>query len=158
MDYRRAAKKISNELYDRGILDTDINTTDWDELARAIKRRLQDKKLPYIPYFLLLLDEADVFIESCEEVTYQPFDALKDIQSIGMDRFKFVIAGLHNIVRFKRDAALSKNSVLTQLTSITITPFSLSEARQLLEEPLYFQKINSRLYHLFWLIQIIFQV
>ena len=137
MDYRRAAKKISNELYDRGILDTDINTTDWDELARAIKRRLQDKKLPYIPYFLLLLDEADVFIESCEEVTYQPFDALKDIQSIGMDRFKFVIAGLHNIVRFKRDAALSKNSVLTQLTSITITPFSLREARQLLEEPLY---------------------
>ena len=40
-------------------------------------------------------------------------------------------------MRFKRDAALSKNSVLTQLTSITITPFSLREARQLLEEPLY---------------------
>lgn len=137
MDYECAAKKISNELYDKGILNEDINTTNWDELSRAIKKRLQDKKLPNIPYLLLLLDEADVFIESCEKVNFQPFDALKDIQSVGMDRFKFVIAGLHNIVRFKRDAALSNNSVLTHLTSITITPFNQREARQLLEEPLH---------------------
>ena len=54
-----------------------------------------------------------------------------------MDRFKFVIAGLHNIVRFKRDAALSNNSVITHLSSITIRPFHTKDARQLLEEPLY---------------------
>lgn len=138
LNYERAAKKIGHELYDAGILDKDIDTTDWDDLSRAIKRRLQDDKLPYIPYLLLLLDEADTFIESCESVNFQPFDALKDIQSVGMDRFKFVIAGLHNIVRFKRDAALSNNSVLTHLTSITIKPFDNREARQLLEEPLYY--------------------
>lgn len=138
LDYKRAARKIGHELHDAGILQDDIDTTDWDELSRAIKRRLQDTKLQYIPYLLLLLDEADTFIESCEEVNFHPFDALKDIQGVGMDRFKFVIAGLHNIVRFKRDAALSNNSVLTHLTSITIKPFSLREARQLLEEPLYY--------------------
>lgn len=136
LDYERAAKKIGHELYDAGILYEDIETSDWDELARAIKRRLQDTKLPHIPYLLLLLDEADTFIDSCECINYQPFDALKDIQSVGMDRFKFVIAGLHNIVRFKRDAALSKNSVLTHLTAITVTPFNVREARELLVEPL----------------------
>ena len=138
LNYEKAAKKIGHELYDVGVFDQDIDTTDWDELARAIKKRLQDKERPYISYLLLLLDEADAFIESCEEVNFQPFDVLKDIQGIGMDRFKFVIAGLHNIVRFKRDAALSNNSVLTHLTAITVKPFNKREARLLLEEPLYY--------------------
>lgn len=138
LDYERAAKKIGHELFDAGVLDKDIDTMDWDDLARAIKQRLQNSKLSYIPYLLLLLDEADTFIESCEKINFQPFDALKEIQSVGMDRFKFVIAGLHNIVRFKTDAALSNNSVLTHLTSITIKPFDKREARQLLEEPLHY--------------------
>ena len=137
MDYERAAKKICCELYDAGVLKEEIDTTDWDVLARAIKKRLLDDKEERIPYLLLLLDEADTFIESCTEVNFKPFDALKEIQNIGMDRFKFVIAGLHNIVRFKRDAALSNNSVVTHLSSITIRPFHTKDARQLLEEPLY---------------------
>ena len=137
MDYERAAKKICCELYDAGVLKEEIDTTDWDVLARAIKKRLLDDKEERIPYLLLLLDEADTFIESCTEVNFKPFDALKEIQNIGMDRFKFVIAGLHNIVRFKRDAALSNNSVITHLSSITIRPFHTKDARQLLEEPLY---------------------
>ena len=137
MDYERAAKKICCELYDAGVLKEEIDTTDWDVLARAIKKRLLDDKEERVPYLLLLLDEADTFIESCTEVNFKPFDALKEIQNIGMDRFKFVIAGLHNIVRFKRDAALSNNSVITHLSSITIRPFHTKDARQLLEEPLY---------------------
>ena len=78
----------------------------------------------------------DVFIESCESVGYQPFDALKDIQSIGSGRFKFVVAGLRNIVRFKREVALGNNSVLTHLESLTVKPFKSMEARELLEVPL----------------------
>ena len=112
LNYQEAAMKIGHELYDQDILEDDIETTDWDELARAIKRRLQSGN-KRIPYLLLLLDEADVFIESCEAVNYKPFDSLKEVQSIGPRRFKFVIAGLRNIVRFKREAALSNNSVLT---------------------------------------------
>lgn len=138
LDYEKAAAKIGHELYDAGVLKEDIDTTDWGELSRAIKCRLQSEEEPNISYLLLLLDEADTFIESCQEVNFQPFDALKEIQSVGMERFKFVIAGLHNIVRFKRDAVLSKNSVLTHLTSITVKPFGISEARELLEKPLYY--------------------
>ena len=137
LNYEAAAKKIGHALYDEGVLTEDITTTDWDELSRAIRKRLQTEK-NRIQYLLLLLDEADAFIESCEAINYQPFDALKEIQSIGAGRFKFVIAGLRNIVRFKRDAALGNNSVLTHLEAMTVKPFKPAEARELMEIPLHY--------------------
>ena len=85
-----------------------------------------------------MLDEADTFIESCEAVNFQPFNALKSIQGIGTGRFKFVIAGLRNIVRFNRDMALGNNNVLPHMKSMTVKPFNISEARELLETPLYY--------------------
>lgn len=130
-------ESITHALYDEGVLTEDITTTDWDELSRAIRKRLQLEK-NRIQYLLLLLDEADAFIESCEAINYQPFDALKEIQSIGAGRFKFVIAGLRNIVRFKHDAALGNNSVLTHLEAMTVKPFKPAEARELMEIPLHY--------------------
>lgn len=139
LDYRAAARKISGALYDEGILKTEHITEDWDELSRDVKNRLRDTSGPdHIPYLLLLMDEADVFIESCEAVDYRPFDSLKDIQSVGAGRFKFVVAGLRNIVRFKKNTALSNNRVLTHLSSLTVTPFKSTEARELLEIPLFY--------------------
>lgn len=136
LNYEAAARKIGHALYDEGILGEDITTTDWDELSRAIRKRLQSDK-NRIQYLLLLLDEADTFIESCEAINYQPFDALKEIQSIGSGRFKFVIAGLRNIVRAKRKA-LNNNSVLTHLEAMTVKPFQPAEARELMEIPLHY--------------------
>lgn len=137
LNYQDAAKKIGHALYDEGVLMEDITTTDWDDLSRTIKKRLQSDKVA-IPYLLLLMDEADVFIESCKEINYRPFDLLKDIQSIGVGRFKFVIAGLRNVVRFQKDAALSNNSVLTHLEHMTVKPFKSNEARELMEIPLHY--------------------
>ncbi len=137
LDYKKAARKTGHALFDEEVLEQDIDTDNWDDLARVVKRRLQSGK-NRIPYLLLLLDEADVFIESCGgDVNYQPFDALKEIQSIGAGRFKFVIAGLRNIVRFKREA-LGNNSVLTHLEPMTVKPFNTSEARELMEIPLHY--------------------
>jgi len=129
-----AALRISHELADRGILASDFETRDWAELARAIRLRLDDPK-ERIPYLLLLIDEADAFIESSKTVDYRPFEELKNIQTIGQERFKFVIAGLRNVVRFDKEA-LSNNSVLAHLKSYTVRPFSVMEARELLEVPL----------------------
>ena len=129
-----AALRISRELADRGILAADFETQDWAVLARAIRRRLDEPK-KRIPYLLLLIDEADAFIESSKAVNYRPFEELKNIQSIGQERFKFVIAGLRNVVRFDKEA-LSNNSVLAHLKSYTVRPFSVMEARELLEVPL----------------------
>lgn len=134
---RDAARAIGKALHDEGVLAEDPDTTEWDELSRRIKNRLRSDK-DRIPYLLLLLDESDAFIESCEKIKYKPFDALKDIQSFEAGRFKFVIAGLHNLVRFKRDAALGNNSVLPHLGSITVKPFQITEARELIEIPLHY--------------------
>lgn len=137
LNYREVAQKVSETLYDEDILSEKDVTDDWNKLSRSIRNRLRDEK-DYIPYLLLMMDEADVFIESCEAVNYSPFDALKDIQSIGTGRFKFVVAGLRNVVRFKQNVALGNNSVLTHLSSLTVTPFKAAEARELLETPLWY--------------------
>ncbi|MDD3417266.1 MAG: hypothetical protein PHY47_25280 [Lachnospiraceae bacterium] len=138
LDYKKAARKVAQALTDEHVFTHNVDSDDWDELAREIKKRLISAKEQKIPYLLLLMDEADVFIESCEKVDFHPFDALKDIQSIGQGRFKFVVAGLRNIVRFKRNIALGNNSVLTHLSSITVKPFNVMEARELLEIPLFY--------------------
>lgn len=136
LDYKKAAKKVAQALYDEGVLREECSTDEWDELARNVKNRLREDGRNRIPYLLLMLDEADAFIESCETVVFQPFSALKDIQGIGQGRFKFVVAGLRNIVRFKKDIALGRNSVFAHLESLTVTPFKAAEARELLETPL----------------------
>lgn len=131
-----AALAVSRELTDLHFFKggQGVETEDWDTLARAIMQRLRDP-VDHIPYFLLMLDEADRFIEQCAAVQYRPFDALKRVQQNGSAKFKFVIAGLHNIVRFSR-GALGDNSVLAHLTHCTVKPFRVSEARELLETPL----------------------
>ncbi len=134
-DYKEAAKRVSEALFDEKVLKEEHITTDWNELARSIRKRLSDKQ-GYIPYFLMMLDEADKFIESCKEVDYKPIDALKDIQLIGEQRFKFVLAGLRNVIRFNREASLSNNSNIAHLSSLTVKPFRYSEARELMEVPM----------------------
>ena len=134
-NYTETALKISEELVIADILEKKEITSDWRELAMSIRMRLKDEDKP-IHYFLLLLDEADTFLDSCKDVQYKPFDALKDIQAVGEGRFKFVVAGLRDVLRFEHEAALNDNSVLPQLSSMTVKPFKYAEAKELLEYPL----------------------
>lgn len=134
-NYSETALKISEELVIADILEKKEITSDWRELAMSIRMRLKDEDKP-IHYFLLLLDEADAFLDSCKDVQYKPFDALKDIQAVGEGRFKFVVAGLRDVLRFEHEAALNDNSVLPQLRSMTVKPFKYAEAKELLEYPL----------------------
>ena len=137
LDYVETARKVSQTLLEEKVISEPVeDETDWNEIARAVKSTLKESKR--IRYLLLMLDEADKFLESCEEVGYSPFNALKDIQqSVEAGRFKFVVAGLRNVVRFNK-AATSGNSVLPHLEPLIIKPFTTQEARMLLEQPLYF--------------------
>ena len=134
-NYTETALKISEELVISDILEEKDITSDWRKLAMSIRMRLKNADKP-IHYFLLLLDEADAFLDSCKDVQYKPFDALKDIQAVGEGRFKFVVAGLRDVLRFEHEAALNDNSVLPQLSSMTVKPFKYAEAKELLEYPL----------------------
>lgn len=141
-DSKRAAQKISKTLVDEGILDEGGECDNWDDLSRNIKKRLKSETQKRIPYLLLLIDEADAFIESCKAERYEPFDYLEDIQNVGVNRFKFVVAGLRNLVKFERELATSNNSGLAHLSSKTIRPFTTAEAQELLEKPLHYLGIR----------------
>ncbi len=134
LDYVSAAKVVSEKLVNANILPKGCECTDWDTLANHIENRLNDDNPETrINYLLLMLDEADKFIESCKEVNYRPISVLKNLPS---GRFKVVMAGIHNLSRFNRDTVLHRNSILVHLESIVIRQFKRPEAIKLLTNTL----------------------
>lgn len=136
-NYAQAALALSYELVSEGILPDGSSTDNWELLCMAIRKRLNDNS-DRIPYLLIMMDEADEFIDSCKVVEYAPIAELEKIQQIGPGRFKFVVAGLHNLVRLEREIAEQNNSVLARMKTLIIEPFNMLEARELLEVPLHY--------------------
>lgn len=117
----------------------------WEDLKKTIKYRLvsntqSTKNKQPISYFLLILDEADAFVNSWKDVKYKPFDILKKLQNECDGKFKFVIAGLQNVVKFNRtELAKSNNTLINNLDKEKpIRPLGLRGARELLEIPLHY--------------------
>ena len=124
-----ALKVVCDKLILEDILDADCKCETWNELAGHIQRRLMsDDPKKRINYLLLMLDEADTFIATSGETEDQPITALKNLPS---DRFKLVMAGLHNLSRYNRKS-MHMNSNLIHLTPITIKQFRREEATKLL--------------------------
>lgn len=134
MNYTDAAKSVSSELVIAGILPEGSECDDWNVLASNIKRRLLDENPETrINYLLLMLDEADEFIGTSVRDGNVPITALKNLPS---NRFKLVMAGLHNLSRYNRQAFIGNNSTLIHLKSIIIRPFQRPEAIKLLTNTL----------------------
>lgn len=134
-DCASAARRVCQELIELKIIPNVEITDDWEVLCQNIRQCLRSDETE-ISYFLLMLDEADEFIKDCANFNYAPIDALKRTQQALPGRFKYVLAGLHNIVKFNQQVALGKNSVITHIPSLKITPFRTPEAEELLIRPL----------------------
>lgn len=130
---QQAALAVSRYFNTEGLFDDDQITDDWDTFAFHLRKNIRDKDINYL---LLMLDEADCFIDDCKNYNYSPFVALKDIQQSMNGIFKFVLAGLHDVVKFKRDVSLGNNSVIPHLSYINVKPFDFQTAKKLLKEPL----------------------
>ena len=130
-DYKESASCVSRELVINEILPKGSECDDWETLTMNIKMRLKDLSQP-ITYLLLMLDEADKFIESCKAVDYRPITLLKEMLS---PNFKFVLAGLHNLAKFDHDF-YANNSDFAHLESCVIYPFKRPEATELLTHAL----------------------
>lgn len=134
MDYTRAAQIVSSELIIAGILDENCRCDNWDILAEHIKKRLMDDDPETrINFLLLMLDEADEFIRTSVADDNRPITALKNLPS---NRFKPVMAGLHNLSRYNREEMLHKNSTLIHFNSVIVRPFRRPEAVKLLTNTL----------------------
>lgn len=137
-DYNDAAEEVYKKLCNAKILPKRLEVIDWENVCQAIFERMTSDTKEKIPFLLLLIDEADEFIASSASVKYKPIEDLKRLQESLSGRFKFVMAGLRNVVRFDKALALGNNSVLAHLTSLTVKPFKVSEARELFEKPLFY--------------------
>ena len=138
-DCAAAALKIGRALRAEKFFDeTFDDTDDWEKLAAAIKKRLASAEPDKIPHFMIALDEADDFIKSCREIDFKPILELIDIQQQRHDgsRFKFVMAGLRDVVRFYRNESLDNNNQISKLPTLAVKPFDLEDASKLLKEPL----------------------
>lgn len=133
-NYRTAPLKISEELVLAGFLKRECSA--WEELRTAIRKRLADTGQP-VDKLLLLLDEADELLASCEQLDNRPLEIFKELRDSFHDRFKFVLAGLRNVVRFNK-GILKENSVLAHLEHLTIRPLDFADACQLLQKPLHY--------------------
>ncbi len=122
-------KIVLDKLILEGILDESCRCDTWASLAGHIQKRLMDENpKTRINYLLLMLDEADEFIKTSDDIKDSPITALKGLPS---ERFKLVMAGLHNVSRYNRQM-MHKNSNLVHLNSIVIRQFRREEATKLL--------------------------
>lgn len=83
----------------------------------------------------LLIDEVDDFLGAIAADSYKQIQPLVDLRRETKNKFKFVIAGLHNVCRAKK--ATKDNGIFGQLgTPLCIKPLSPTNAFQLLSKPL----------------------
>lgn len=125
-------KDTCAELERAGVLNKHVRT--WDDFGNEMKNLLTNGKKK-INKLMILYDEADNFLVAAAEEKNRPIEVLKDIRDYAEGRFKFVFAGLHNVIRFDRKQ-LGGNTVFAQLGHIVIRPFEYLEANELLLKPL----------------------
>lgn len=135
MDHANAVSTIAKALVRNGFLPTNAKPGTWKELVDLIESQLMDNPASREHSLLLMLDEADTILTLFEDDNFQTLGDMKRLQQTTNGRFKFVLAGLHNVLRFS-NKALAGNSVLPHLGGITIQPMKFSDGRELLEVPL----------------------
>ena len=77
-------------------------------LAREIRLRLNDTKKKRISYLLLLVDESDKLFETTKDLKYFPIRTLETLQIEMNGRFKFVLSGLRNLVKFEKERCVKQ--------------------------------------------------
>ncbi len=92
-------KEVADSLSKREIVDA--KTVRPDTIARGVKRWLEDQSKPG-RRILLLIDEADSFLEADGRQQYQVLEQIKRLMEETERRFKVVFAGLHNVQRTAR--------------------------------------------------------
>ncbi|MBC7227472.1 MAG: hypothetical protein H5T61_09575 [Thermoflexales bacterium] len=128
-DYERAFWGRLVEAVNRvGFLDVPSNISP-ERLLERIRQQISERGYR----LLLLLDEADNFLEADSGNNFRVVGALKRLMDDTERQFKVMFAGLHNVQRFQR----IPNQPLAHLGQpIEIGPLEPEAARELLERPL----------------------
>lgn len=102
------------------------------DFCSQIRRLLDNDRIATLR---LLLDETDDFLDSISASSYNEILPLIELQRGSNRRFKFVLAGLHNVCRAKN--ATRNNGLFGQLGDpLCVKPLTAADARNLLVRPL----------------------
>lgn len=134
-------KKSERDVVDTIVEDINRKTTlsiaacsTIKDLCRQFDHLIRNGRVSFL---LLMLDESDAFLEHISSDSYQQLQPLIDLKRDSRGGFKFVLAGLHNVVRAKN--ALKNNGLFGQLgTPLSITPLSPADAMMLIKRPLHY--------------------
>jgi len=120
-------KKIVYELQNAKLIG-EVQT--WQEFSIEMHKLLDGKlRGVYKPNkLLLLMDESDTFLS--EKDSEKAIDILRELLVAFSGQFKFVLAGLHKVIRFEQ------NSGFGNLNHISVLPFKPSDAMELLVKPM----------------------
>ena len=109
----------------------------WDSLIQELTKRLTVPE-DQVDNFFLIIDEADTFLMNSEKNNYRELEDLialsnKTKTKTNENRFRFVLAGLHNVLRYSNSG---NNNIITKIPPEIIPPLEREDARELLEIPL----------------------
>ena len=108
------------------------------DLCSSIERKLKEEKS--VKRLLLLIDEADAYLEDDRENAYEATKKLWDLHREYPYDFKFVFAGLHNVARTAHGS--ENNSLIGQFNMVSIGQLSKKDAQQLIQKPMRYLGIR----------------
>lgn len=127
LDSERTLKKIVYELQNAKLIG-EVQT--WQDFSMEMHKLLDGKlRGVYKPNkLLLLMDESDTFLSGKDSEI--AIDILRELLVAFNGQFKFVLAGLHKVIRFEQ------NSSFGNLNHISVLPFKPADAMELLVKPM----------------------
>ena len=123
----QALERIVQELVTAKLIG-EVST--WEDFEMEMRKLLsgQLRGVPEPKKLILLLDESDAFLSDPNIET--AINILRQLLGDFQGKFKFVLAGLHKVIRFE------KNSSFTNLNHISVLPFRASDAMELFIKPM----------------------
>lgn len=123
-------RRLNQELIGMKLIDNACQSL--DETCRSLERGFSRGKIVQLQLFI---DETDEFLKEASRDNYIGLRPLLNLMRSTKNRFKFVLAGLHNVARSRH--ALDNNGILPQLGApLCIKPLSPADAKKLVERPL----------------------
>lgn len=127
LDSEQTLKKIVYELQTAKLFgEVDSWQSFSQEMHKLLDGQLRGVEKP--KKLLLLLDESDAFLSSSD--SEMAIDILRELLVAFSGTFKFVLAGLHKVIRFEQ------NSSFGNLNHISVLPFKPADAMELLVKPM----------------------
>lgn len=127
LDSKSALKRIVLELQGAKLIGQVESWEDFSiEMHKLLSGQLRGVEEP--KKLILLLDESDAFLS--DDDTENAINVFRQLLVEFSGKFKFVLAGLHKVIRFE------KNSSFGNLNHISVLPFRTPDAMELFIKPM----------------------